>query len=443
MTRFGSTDQSAPRHDLRPVLGAKGCSSSDPGHSMWPGRRDRPPSSGLATTIVTVLCDSGDRYRSRLQPRLAGRKGARQPRASALDGRRQPDGKYGQRGQPGVVIAEALPELEAELGMEPRASSGAPKQAKLAAEGADCAAATGARSGTSPALQELWRPAAGCFHPQVPPLRRGDQPRRCESLAGCASGRGSHLPGADRARRERQPGPLATGRVMLLLRSCCRCWRCCMGPGAGPMAISAPPTCCESANPRWVARPADFGLTTGLGNDSRAADGRRRLAMPARSWAAAHRPPAAWMDLYSLGVVALSCSVARSPPGLLIQPASPGVGRVDWRLDPRSGRPIETPDQRPTAPGGSARPAMPLEAVQQLPMPESTGPVPRAAATVVLVPPPASGHPGAHQIQLPQPSQQRPSQLRRPSRCRRCWRDRAADTKRGGCPKGTPSGPWW
>jgi serine/threonine protein kinase, bacterial len=115
-----------------------------------------------------------------------------------------------------------------------------------------------------------------------------------------------------------------------------------------------------------------FGLTPGYGPPEL---GRGEQAAP-------------WMDLYSLGVVSLVL-LSGEEPAQLLDPASlawrwpaaldgePGLRQVLERL-----LSSEAEQRFPSA-------AAALEALQQLSMPDSTGPVPRADRTVVLVPPPA------------------------------------------------------
>ncbi|MFO8238086.1 MAG: protein kinase [Prochlorococcaceae cyanobacterium] len=103
---------------------------------------------------------------------------------------------------------------------------------------------------------------------------------------------------------------------------------------------------------------------------------------------AAGQRPQAWMDLHALGVTALVL-LSGDPPERLLDPATmawrwpaslaeaPGLGAALERL-------LATdPGQR----YGSAAEA--LAALQALPMPESTGPVPRSDRTLALVPPAA------------------------------------------------------
>jgi serine/threonine-protein kinase len=98
--------------------------------------------------------------------------------------------------------------------------------------------------------------------------------------------------------------------------------------------------------------------------------------------------PEPWMDLHALGVTALVL-LSGDPPARLLEP-----GSLEWRWPACLGDEPELqavlarllardPGQR----FGTASQA--LAALQTLPMPETTGPVPRADRTVALVPPPA------------------------------------------------------
>ena len=97
-------------------------------------------------------------------------------------------------------------------------------------------------------------------------------------------------------------------------------------------------------------------------------------------------PPQPWMDLYSLGVVALVL-LSGQPPAQLLDPVA-----LNWRWPAALAAHPELRDalerllaQDPSQRFASASAA--LQALQQLPMPDSTGPVARADRTVALVPP--------------------------------------------------------
>jgi serine/threonine-protein kinase len=113
-------------------------------------------------------------------------------------------------------------------------------------------------------------------------------------------------------------------------------------------------------------------------------------------------PPEAWMDLYSLAVVALVL-LSGEEPAQLLEPAT-----LAWRwpasLDavPAMQEALErllSPSAEDRFPSAAAA----LQALQQVPMPDSTGPVARADRTVVLVPPPAGSQPQASPAPPPVP----------------------------------------
>ena len=100
-------------------------------------------------------------------------------------------------------------------------------------------------------------------------------------------------------------------------------------------------------------------------------------------------PVQAWMDLYGLGVVSLVL-LSGDDPGALVDPVS-----LSWRwpaaLDQEPGlqaqlaRLVSADPQRRFRNASQA-----LQALQELPMPDSTGPVPRADRTLALLPPEVS-----------------------------------------------------
>ncbi|MBM5802131.1 MAG: serine/threonine protein kinase, partial [Cyanobacteria bacterium K_DeepCast_35m_m2_023] len=98
--------------------------------------------------------------------------------------------------------------------------------------------------------------------------------------------------------------------------------------------------------------------------------------------------PQAWMDLHALGVLALVL-VSGLEPAQLLDPVT-----LAWRwpvalapLPELQGLLARLLNREPAERFASATAA--LKAFQALPMPDSTGPVPRADRTVVLVPPQA------------------------------------------------------
>lgn len=175
----------------------------------------------------------------------------------------------------------------------------------------------------------------------------------------------------------------------------------------------------------------DFGLVQDLSSGSESAPARIEGLTPgyAPPEALAGERPAAWMDLHALGVTALVL-LSGDRPEALLDPLT-----MEWRwpadLEPSTGFGIllarllsRDPEHR----FNSAAAA--LSACLALPMPDATGPVPRADRTLVLVapmtdsgPPPVSGVDGsssmaepqvASEDQLPVPVERRlPAPLRR------------------------------
>jgi serine/threonine-protein kinase len=119
-------------------------------------------------------------------------------------------------------------------------------------------------------------------------------------------------------------------------------------------------------------------------------------------------PAQPWMDLHALGVVALVL-LSGDEPAALLDPVS-----LDWRwptaleeepaLRERIERLLSSDPSRRFASAGQA-----LVAFQQLEMPETTGPVPRADRTVMLVPPPPPPEPPAESppaVAPPEPAEE-------------------------------------
>ena len=99
-------------------------------------------------------------------------------------------------------------------------------------------------------------------------------------------------------------------------------------------------------------------------------------------------PAEPWMDLHALGVVALVL-LSGDPPASLLDPASlqwrwPVALEAEPALREQLQRLLERHPSRRFASAAQA-----LQALQGLEVPESTGPVPRADRTVMLVPPEA------------------------------------------------------
>lgn len=129
----------------------------------------------------------------------------------------------------------------------------------------------------------------------------------------------------------------------------------------------------------------DFGLVRGI---SRGGDGQGPLgATPGYGPPELSRgePAEPWMDLYSLGVVALVL-LSGEEPAQLLDPVTlawrwPAALAQDLPLRQALGRLLSAEPRQRFRTAAEA-----LDHLQQLPMPESTGPVPRADRTVVLLP---------------------------------------------------------
>jgi serine/threonine-protein kinase len=102
--------------------------------------------------------------------------------------------------------------------------------------------------------------------------------------------------------------------------------------------------------------------------------------------------PAPWMDLYSLAVVALVLLSGEEPAQLL----DPTTLAWRWPVSLDALPALQEVLARLLSTGAEERfpsASAALQALQQIPMPDSTGPVARADRTVVLVPAPAAAEP--------------------------------------------------
>jgi serine/threonine-protein kinase len=102
--------------------------------------------------------------------------------------------------------------------------------------------------------------------------------------------------------------------------------------------------------------------------------------------------PAPWMDLYSLAVVALVLLSGEEPAQLL----DPATLAWRWPVSLDALPALQEVLVRLLSTGAEERfpsASAALQALQQIPMPDSTGPVARADRTVVLVPAPAAAEP--------------------------------------------------
>ena len=219
------------------------------------------------------------------------------------------------------------------------------------------------------AFRSLWPRLQGVLHPQVPrfgePLEQDGTlwlPREWQE--------GSSYADLLQGRQERQL-VFGVGEVLLLLRQ--------LLPALA--VLHSQGLCHGDLSPANLLRRDRDGLPVLL--DFGPGGVTPGYAPPERGRGA---EPEAWMDLYSLAAVALVL-LSGEQPAQLLDPAT-----LQWRwplaLDGLPGlrdaieRMLsDDPDQR------FASASAALQALQQVPMPESTGPVPRADRTVVLVPP--------------------------------------------------------
>ena len=227
-----------------------------------------------------------------------------------------------------------------------------------------------------PGLQALWTQLQGVLHPQLP--RFGEVISREGDLWLVREWQGGRsFQDLIDSRRERQL-VFGAGEVLLLLRQLLPALAVLHGQELVHGDLS--PANLLRRDRDGLPVLLDFGLT------------RSQAAAPAGA-TPGYGPPELgrgeaaqpWMDLYSLGVVAL-VMLSGEEPAQLLDPAS-----LAWRwpaglaLDPpyrdALERLISADPSRRFASAGQA-----LAVFQQLAMPESTGPVPRADRTVVLVP---------------------------------------------------------
>lgn len=227
--------------------------------------------------------------------------------------------------------------------------------------------------------RQLWGQLQGLLHPQVPRLGAAIQAQEGLWLVReWQAGRTYQL--LLQARAERQL-VFGAGEVLLLLRQLLPVLAVLHSQELVHGDLS--PANLLRRDSDGLPVLLDFGLVAGtaVATPGYAPPERVRVADPEPS------PPEPWMDLHALGVVALVL-LSGEEPARLLDPVT-----MDWRwpaaltaepaLQAQIKRLLE---RQPGERFASASQA--LAAFQSIPMPESTGPVPRADRTVALVPPP-------------------------------------------------------
>jgi serine/threonine-protein kinase len=231
-----------------------------------------------------------------------------------------------------------------------------------------------------PRYRELWSRLRAVLHPQIPRFGEAlDQDGELWLVREWQGGR--TFQDLLAARRERQL-VFGAGEVLLLLRQLLPVLAVLHGQDLIHGDIS--PANLLRRDRDGLPVLLDFGLSGGPEAGARGATPGYAPPELGRG-----EPVEPWMDLHALGVVALVLLSGEEPADLL-DPST-----LAWRwppglaIDPACRAAIER--LMSTAPSlrfPSA--ARALAAFQALPMPESTGPVPRADRTVVLVPTPAA-----------------------------------------------------
>jgi serine/threonine protein kinase, bacterial len=251
--------------------------------------------------------------------------------------------------------------------------------------------------------RQLWGRLQGLLHPQVPRLGAAIQAQEGLWLVReWQAGRTYQL--LLQARAERQL-VFGAGEVLLLLRQLLPVLAVLHSQALVHGDLS--PANLLRRDSDGLPVLLDFGLVAGT---AAATPG---YAPPERVRVAEPFQPEPWMDLHALGVVALVL-LSGEEPARLLDPVTmawrwPAALTAEPALQSQIGRLLE---RQPGERFASASQA--LAAFQAIPMPESTGPVPRADRTVALVPPPPPApapaapevpvEPSPEPVQLPPPA---------------------------------------
>ncbi len=243
-------------------------------------------------------------------------------------------------------------------------------------------------------VRQLWARLQGVLHPQVP--RFGAAIEAEGNLWLVREWQGGRTYGQLLAARRDRQLVFGAGEVLLLLRQLLPV----LVVLHGQELIHGDLTPANLLRRDRDGQPVllDFGLLRGLAEAADPGGATPGYAPPEQLAGEAPQP---WMDLYSLGVVAMVLLSGDGPEGLL-DPAS-----LEWRwpvalenepaLASQISRLVSQDPRRRYASSAQA-----LAAFQALAMPDSTGPVPRADRTLVLVPPPVDhSRPAVEPGQIP------------------------------------------
>ncbi len=281
-----------------------------------------------------------------------------------------------QAAEPGLLIADRY-RLEAELSRSPQGVLW--RASDQLAGGALMALRQLGPEQDQEHWRQIWSRLQGVLHPQIPrigeAIPRGDELWLVREWQGGPTYRELLA-----ARRERQL-VFGAGEVLLLVRQLLPVLAALHGQDLVHGDLS--PANLLRRDRDGLPVLLDFGLVRD-GSIGAPAGGATPGYAPAELGRG--EPVQSWMDLHALGVVALVLLTGDEPAALL----DPSTLAWSWpspdQLDPALREQLERllssdPDQR------FATASQALEAFQQLPMPESLGPVARADRTVVLVPP--------------------------------------------------------
>jgi serine/threonine-protein kinase len=229
-------------------------------------------------------------------------------------------------------------------------------------------------------VRQLWTRLQGVLHPQVP--RFGAAIEEEGALWLVREWQGGRTYGQLLAARRDRQLVFGAGEVLLLLRQLLPV----LVVLHGQELIHGDLTPANLLRRDRDGQPVllDFGLLRGLAEAADPGGATPGYAPPEQLAGGA---PQTWMDLYSLGVVAMVL-LSGDDPEALLDPVSlewrwPAALETEPALASQISRLVSLDPRRRYASAAQA-----LAAFQALAMPDSTGPVPRADRTLVLVPPP-------------------------------------------------------